>query len=91
MSGYRHSRFFSRTRDALVCTAMEMIEGGKPAIQLDVGGQPEWFVLDTSADGRLSGNLSRLLVSALRSATVSQRKSYFRPRHQPDSHGATRC
>ncbi len=80
MSGYRYdSRFFSRTRDALVCTAMEMIEGGKPAIQLDVGGQPEWFILDTSADGRLSGNLNRTLVSALRSGHGVAAEVIFSP------------
>ncbi|ANB74316.1 hypothetical protein AYM40_19535 [Paraburkholderia phytofirmans OLGA172] len=80
MSGYRYdSQFFSQARDALVCTAMEMIEGGKPAIQLEVGGQREWFVLDTSADGRLSGNLSRTLVSALRSGHGVAAEVMFSP------------
>lgn len=81
MRGYSSdSRFFARERDNMVCTPMEMIAGGIPAIQLELSGQPAWFALDTSMGGSLSGELNRAQGVALRSSNSIAAEVMFSPK-----------
>jgi hypothetical protein len=88
MSGYRaDSRFFAAERSKMVCTAMEMLGGRAPAIQLELGGQPQWFEIDTAMTGKLSGNLNRKHLAALRAGNGIAAEVMFTPKGRPAESG----
>lgn len=69
---------FAGQPEAMSCTKLGISEGGAAALQVDVGGEPGWLVLDTGLLGDMSGTLSRQDLAWLRERRQIGKEVVFR-------------